>query len=394
MESPQRAEHQVSVDYLRTFLVLLVLLHHSIVAYNPYALPALPSMTTEPRWWRAMPVVDQPGWLGFTLIGIFNDTFFMSLTFFVSGLFVWRSLRSKGTARFVRARLLRLGVPFLLAALIAPVAYYPAYLMTPGDHTPESYARLWLSFDDWVAGPAWFVWVLLAFNCLAALSFKVSPSWADGAGRRLAAMGESPAKLFGALVGLSLLVYVPLVTVLGPYDWVTVGPFSVQTSRILLYCLYFAAGIAVGTQRLEDSLLAPQGSLARQWLVWAGVALAAYAALIAVLVRLPVPPATSRMWNAIGALPFVVSCAAWSFLWVSAFVRFARRQSFLIDRLSENSYGMYLVHYGIVTWLQYAMLTSPVPAVAKGVCVFVVSVMASWLLVQVLRQAPAVARVI
>jgi hypothetical protein len=41
------------------------------------------------------PVVDHR-WAGFDLIALFNDTFFMPLRFFVSGLFVWRSLTRKG----------------------------------------------------------------------------------------------------------------------------------------------------------------------------------------------------------------------------------------------------------------------------------------------------------
>src|SRR5215467_13007348 len=43
---------------------------------------------------------------------MFNDTFFMALMFLLSGLFVWPSLERKGSARFLRDRTLRLGVPF------------------------------------------------------------------------------------------------------------------------------------------------------------------------------------------------------------------------------------------------------------------------------------------
>lgn len=71
-------------------------------------------------------MVDSQRWSGFALLIGFNDTFFMSLMFFLSGLFVWRSLARKGAAGFLRDRVLRLGVPFVIAAaLIAPLAYLP-----------------------------------------------------------------------------------------------------------------------------------------------------------------------------------------------------------------------------------------------------------------------------
>jgi hypothetical protein len=41
--------------------------------------------------------------------------------FFLSGLFVWKSLERKGRARFLRDRVLRLGLPFIAAAaVVAP----------------------------------------------------------------------------------------------------------------------------------------------------------------------------------------------------------------------------------------------------------------------------------
>ena len=54
-------------------------------------------------------------WAGLGLFTGFNDDFFMSLMFFISGLFVWSSLQRKGSASFVRDRLRRLGIPFLFA---------------------------------------------------------------------------------------------------------------------------------------------------------------------------------------------------------------------------------------------------------------------------------------
>jgi hypothetical protein len=59
-----------------------------------------------PRWWQAFPVIDSQRGSGFSLFVGFNDVFFMSLMFLLSGLFVWRSLDRKGAAGFLRERIL------------------------------------------------------------------------------------------------------------------------------------------------------------------------------------------------------------------------------------------------------------------------------------------------
>src|ERR1700687_457250 len=125
-------QYNVSIGYLRAFITVLVVAHHAVLAYHPYAPPSPVSLVAQPRLWPAFPVSDNAHWSGFALLVGFNDVFFMSLMFFLSGVFVWKSLQHKGARAFLRDRVVRLGVPFVVAAaLIAPLAYYPTYLTTP-----------------------------------------------------------------------------------------------------------------------------------------------------------------------------------------------------------------------------------------------------------------------
>jgi surface polysaccharide O-acyltransferase-like enzyme len=62
----------------------------------------------------------------------------------------------------------------------------------------------------------------------------------------------------------------------------------------------------------------------------------------------------------------------------AVFLRFGSARSALIDSLSENAYAIYLVHYVFVVWLQYALLGAALPAVVKGVLVFVSALLLSW----------------
>ena len=95
----------MAFDYLKATVVLMVVAHHSCLAYTTFAHfdPANYLKSTAP-------VVDTARWQFFDYAENFNDVFFMSLMFFISGLFVWRSLRRSGVLAFTCGRLLRLGV--------------------------------------------------------------------------------------------------------------------------------------------------------------------------------------------------------------------------------------------------------------------------------------------
>ena len=111
------------IGAVRAFLTLLVVAHHAMLTYHPYA-PAPKAFAAPPILWTAFPIVDPQKFGGFALLTLVNDLFFMSLMFLVSGLFVAGGLRAKGAGGFLKGRALRLGVPFVVGAgLLAPLAY-------------------------------------------------------------------------------------------------------------------------------------------------------------------------------------------------------------------------------------------------------------------------------
>src|SRR5215472_15653114 len=76
-------QYNVPIGYLRAFVTLLVLAHHAVLGYVIFAPPPPASLIDQPRFWLAFPVVDTQRWGGFTSFVAFNDTFFMSLMFFI-----------------------------------------------------------------------------------------------------------------------------------------------------------------------------------------------------------------------------------------------------------------------------------------------------------------------
>jgi surface polysaccharide O-acyltransferase-like enzyme len=75
-------------------------------------------------------------------------------------------------------------------------------------------------------------------------------------------------------------------------------------------------------------------------------------------------------------------------------VRFATKRRWLWDSLSENEYGMYLIHYIFVSWLQLAVLRSSMPAIEKGILVFAGVLLLSWGASAALRSIPGVSKMV
>lgn len=386
--SPRNA----ALDQLRSFVTLLVLLHHTLLAYHPYAPP--PGPFDGPSLpWTAFPVVDGALLAAANWIVGFNDVFFMSLMFLISGVFVWPALARRGAYDFARERLLRLGLPFMIgAAVLAPLAYYPAWRTGGGEPGVLPFWRAWTSLPVWPAGPAWFLWVLLAFGLLAAGVYAVAPRSGEVLGRHLAR--RPPGGLFLVMVAASAAVYLPGARVVDPMAWFGYGAFFAQTTRVAHYFVYFLVGIGLGAVALERGVFAPAGELARRWWTWTIAAPIAYALLVAIQNRWATTgesePATAL--HVAADVAFVISCAVSCLALLALFLRFARRQGAIGASLARNAYGIYLTHYVFVTWLQWRLLDEPWPATCKVAAVFGVSLSLSWTATAALRRVPVLSR--
>ena len=261
-------------------MVVLVVWHHAILAYAEYSFinPEDPVATFSP-------VVDLQRWVGFDLLASWNDSYFMPLMFFVSGLFVWRSLLRKGAGVYLRDRLVRLGIPFVVALFfLIPLAYYPAQLtveLVYGGDT--SYLDFWshmVRSGFTTAGPLWFLWVLLVFDAVAVLLFKGVRQPETFLSGRTLRVYERTLPFYAVLLVLSIVAYLPLALVYDPSRWIGVGPFVVQANRLLFYLVYFLMGVAVGAYGIDRSLLRRDGGLARTWWAWLILGVLAYAALV------------------------------------------------------------------------------------------------------------------
>lgn len=396
-----QASRWSALDRLRALITVLVVVHHALLAWHPFAPPARGAWSFPPTLWQAFPIVDRERAPGVEWIVGINDNFFMALMFLIGGWFVVGNVQRGGARAFLTSRALRLGLPFILAAgLLAPLAYYPSYLQNAGLPGLSAYWQAWQRLLDWPAGPAWFLAVLFAFSVLAALALH----WLRCLPAQLAVAGHwllvAPWRLALGLVVVALLGYLPLAQMTDPLSWSAWGPFTVQTARPLLYFGFFIVGMALGaTGPVAHALLASEGALARRWWGWLALAAAAYGlhAYFATTVMTAWfsggTPIGWQVWAMNGG--YALACAFLSLACMALVARFARHHNAAWRSLSNNAYVIYLLHYVVVVWLQYALLgTSALPAWGKAAIACMGGLALSWLLAAGLRRVPGVTRVV
>jgi Acyltransferase family len=377
---PKARSRNAPIDRARSFLTLVVLLHHAVIPYTHFG------------------HTDAKSWIGFDVVVLATDSFFMAMFFFLSGLFVWPSLTHKTPAVHLYDRLLRLGLPFAIAALtIIPIAYYAIELR---QHPDVSFAAFWwktVTVGPWPSGPIWFIWVLLAFDLIASQLYRLSPRLVDPINRLSLQGYERPAKFFLVMLAVTACIYIPGRVYFGPGRWFSFGPFDVQAGRVLFYASYFLIGAGVGAANFDRGLLSAEGRLAKSGGTWAIVALIPYClmwGLIYVKREILGNPVWLPHWYEASYGLFFAAFSAAILFAIMGFFLGSKRPWTLLDRMQGDAYGIFLVHYPIVLWLQYWLFDYDLPAIAKASVAFVLTVALSWAVTAALRKIPGATRVL
>jgi hypothetical protein len=362
----------VPLNNLRAVVIIVVVAFHSVLPYLASQSQTPFPFDAAPYRWVAFPIIDRERFFGLDLFCAWQDVSLMSLMFLLAGVFAPASLGHKESVAYLIGRWWRIGLPFCLAtAILSPLAYYASYRATAAEPSLNAFWRHWLALPIWPAGPAWFLWQLFLISTLTALLHAFAPRTPIGLSNLARDHGDRPLAFFITLTALSAIAYVPLAIAFSAWDWTFLGPFSFQLSRPLHYLLYFTAGVALGGHGVDRGLLRSNGPLARHWLVLLGAALTSFA-LWGSFTSMTLPD-----WNT-AALVFPCACAAGVLTLLAIALRAFHFQDRAFNSLSLNAYSIYLIHYVVVVWLQYALLTVAFPAVAKGILVVALALSLSW----------------
>jgi fucose 4-O-acetylase-like acetyltransferase len=122
------------LDALRAGLTLLVVLHHTAITYGGAG-----------GWfYRELPSSEALSSQLLTMLCAINQSYFMGLFFLIAGYFTPAAVERHGVAAFVRERLLRLGVPFLVfGILIGPATVALVQAVTRNRDFGEALLQRW-----------------------------------------------------------------------------------------------------------------------------------------------------------------------------------------------------------------------------------------------------------
>ncbi len=380
---PDVSTRHLWLDYLRSFLTVLVVAHHSSLAYTTFAYF---DQTTYIN--STTPVVDAQRWIGMDIFENFNDIFFMSLMFLISGLFVVKSMQKKGRGTFVVDRFKRLMIPFLIAVtFIIPLAYIPSYYIIHHTFSLPPFIRDYVAHQQWPVGPPWFIWLLFTFNLVAVL---IPAAFYTRISQAVARLAQKPLLWFGIAFLIVSIAFIPISLWVGQYTWTGFGPFDFQVNRLFLYWVFFLFGVGLGSVDWETYLFTHNRFLNQSWIVWCVLCLLAYV-LVEIftyygMAAVRAGKMTLTKGYFIFDLLFVASCLASSFAFLALFKQKITRLIPLWSDLSANAFGIYLIHYVLVTWLQFALLPISLPVIVKFLVVFLGSLLGSWILIRWARK--------
>ena len=143
------------IDHLRTFLVILVVLHHVAMVYG----------ASSPFYYVEPPFNSPLAFLVLLVFALVNQSWFMGAFFLLAGYFTPGSFDRKGPGSFLKDRLLRLGIPLIIYTFVFnPISDLGKYLM-PATLTGITTPPTWQEYPNLIGlGPLWFIAMLLIFN--------------------------------------------------------------------------------------------------------------------------------------------------------------------------------------------------------------------------------------
>lgn len=345
------------LDLVRVILTILVFYHHSAIAFGAsggwyYISKDTATGLTQGLLSASMAV---------------NQSYFMSLFFFISAYLLPISFERKGAKRFMVDRLNRLGIPLLLFYFVLnPVLVYWIYG----------------SWGELGFGPMWFVFTLLVCE-LAYMAYRCL------CGKRLSIKWKGFTWVGALLFILSMGLIAFAVRL-----WVPVGSdvFGLQLGYFPLYLGMYFLGIVAYRNRWLERLRMRDASV---WL--AIVLLVCMPSLIYFIVA-----NADRMgdfsggWNILALFYGMwepVMCVGMSYFLLTCGERYFNVSSPWIQGLSRNSYAAYIIHPFVVVGCVFGMELLPVSPLVRLALVCIVGIPLCFVLAVGFRKAMGIVRV-
>lgn len=384
-ETAVKSSRLYFVDHLRAALVILVVLHHLAIVYGEGI-----------SFWYVDPPKSAESLTGFALVlfVLFNQAWFMGALFLLAGYFTPGSFDRKGTGSFLKARLIRLGIPLLIWIFVFNPFSNIGLFLEPAIWVTEplTWQNYWQLYPSFIGlGVAWFLALLLIFN-FGYAGWRWLPK-----NRTSASKNEyEPPSYLGIgifILGLALVTY--LVRIMVP-----IGKPVLDFPTLAYLPQYLSFFIVGAIAYRRDWFRTVTDRMGKIGFV---------TAVVATLLLFPIP-----LLGILGGTMRFLGNGSWPSavyaLWDSAFavglclagITFFRRyfngKSQLGSFLSQQSYAVYVIHSPIIVVLAYAFYLVAaswgIGPLLKFVLATIVIVPICFIVAYLIRKIPGVSRVL
>jgi surface polysaccharide O-acyltransferase-like enzyme len=371
------------VDSLRVYLTILVLLHHLMITYagtgSWYYTEGKPDFVTKAlgSWFCAT-----------------NQAYFMGLFLLISAYFVPGSYDRKRAGRFLKDRLIRLGIPLAVFSwVINPLFIYLGLVMSKDLRMP-----LWRFFPGQYfktepligAGPLWFVEVLLIFSLVYMLWRLLVRSRSANLSMEARFPGNGAIVLFALLLGIAGFL-VRLVFVMDAY---TFKPLNLQFPFFAQYIALFVVGL-IAYRR--NWLLSLPDKTGRLWLRIAVLLIILWLPMIVAVGAIKDEVLLKGGWHwqsLVYALWESSFCISMCIGLIYAFRRYLNHRGKIAGFLVPNAYTAYIIHAPVITTLAFAVRDITLYPMLKWAVLALVAIPLCFGLSSLIRKLPYTDRVL
>lgn len=345
-------------DNLRSLMVMLVLIFHSGASYG-----------SAVRFW---PFHDNNPSIIIDLFMLLGDVFMMAVLFFVAGYFALPTLQRNGAWSFIKGKIKRLGIPWLIITVfVLPALDYIHYIVQQGsqalpirtyfEHWTLSIKKIVAFHVGWMDMSAywdmtekfyqrylWFISLLLLFFILFVLIYHINKKWNWCTGRRNQDNSSSKKSVYKSLLAIGVLniTLFALIRFFFYTEFMSMGWFSLgnifqfQLGKLTIYCCYFGLGVyAYSRKWFVDG-----ADFGKAW-IWGLICFCLFGLNMFILKNLTSTYAPSLILR----IGFTALYPTWALaflgFFVSLFFRHFNHSTRFNRELAKNSYNMYLIHY-------------------------------------------------
>jgi hypothetical protein len=349
-------------------MIFLVIVLHVALSY---VVPFSPGFVHDPD--------PKPIYLWY-IIGIIDGPMLMATLFFLAGYFTFGSLAKKGAVQFVKDKLVRIGIPWVLGGVI--LTWFQgifAYYANGGFGTPiVSLATFfgWLESSLRLFRPQyysqhhfWFLGVLLWFFLAIVLMIKIFKKRINPAETK----PGKPSWLFLILFGFITTAASFAVSLAGPFStWTRIYVIEFQNMFLPVYIAYFLLGIHASRWNWFKDGYRPK---ILPWTLLYIITMWAHISFYII----------HNYGNPLLTVPKLI-CAAtyngvilsWLFMLLALFQKFFNSGNSFWQSISRHSYTAYIFHLIVIFTVVLAFRSLPINYRMKFILAIVVVTVISW----------------